>query len=207
MSKGMLDVSVHDARGVVADLLEKLGGPNGQEWLSAAKRFLRKEQPWPGCEFPTFTLEVNYDQSIEKSLSVGGYYQTNPSLTSRNFPFIRSGVKVVRFYLVHFNEAMQNSAVTRELEHLGAKLDLRDNFDATINELLAFGANHETRDFQRRFSIVARGSYWRDPHGDRIVPVLSGDDRERFVGLTWLDDTWDADCRFLVVGRHRKIVL
>jgi len=44
--KGMLDVSVREARGVVADLLEKLGGPDGREWFIAAKRFLRKEEPW-----------------------------------------------------------------------------------------------------------------------------------------------------------------
>lgn len=33
--------------GPVSDLCEKLSGKNGGEWLSALKRFLRKENPWP----------------------------------------------------------------------------------------------------------------------------------------------------------------
>lgn len=43
----MLDkVSVHDAQGVIADLMQKLGGDDGQAWLKSAKRFLRKENPF-----------------------------------------------------------------------------------------------------------------------------------------------------------------
>lgn len=45
MSKDMLGIA--EVKGVIADLLEKLGGPNGEEWLSASKRFLRKEELWP----------------------------------------------------------------------------------------------------------------------------------------------------------------
>jgi hypothetical protein len=33
--------------GVVRDLLERLGGADGETWLAATKRFLRKEDPWP----------------------------------------------------------------------------------------------------------------------------------------------------------------
>ena len=47
MSKDMLDqVSVHDAQGVVTDLMEKLGGNNGHEWLVATKKFLRTPRVW-----------------------------------------------------------------------------------------------------------------------------------------------------------------
>lgn len=51
MSKDMLGIVVRklvtlplDVLGIVCDLLEKLADP---EWVSATKRFLRKENPWP----------------------------------------------------------------------------------------------------------------------------------------------------------------
>ena len=47
----MLDkVSVQEAQGVLADLMQKLGGHDGQDWLHSAKRFLRKENPFPAVE-------------------------------------------------------------------------------------------------------------------------------------------------------------
>lgn len=48
MSKGMLGaVSVKEVRGVVSDMMEKCSGRDGRKWLVAAKRFLRREDPWP----------------------------------------------------------------------------------------------------------------------------------------------------------------
>lgn len=39
-------LGVHEVKGVVTDLIEKLGGADGRVWLLASKRFLRKENPW-----------------------------------------------------------------------------------------------------------------------------------------------------------------
>lgn len=41
MSGNMLGVK--DIKGLIADLMEKLGGPNGEEWLDGLKKFLRGE--------------------------------------------------------------------------------------------------------------------------------------------------------------------
>lgn len=47
----MLDkVSVQDAQGVLIDLMQKLGGHDGEDWLYSTKRFLRKENPFPVSE-------------------------------------------------------------------------------------------------------------------------------------------------------------
>lgn len=43
--------------GTVRDLLEKLSGPNGRMWLTALRRFLRKEHPWAKPN----VFEVNTD--------------------------------------------------------------------------------------------------------------------------------------------------
>jgi hypothetical protein len=56
MSKDVLGrVTVHDAQGVVTDLLEKLGGSHGDLWLVAVKKFLRTPRAW---KFPVWKTVV-----------------------------------------------------------------------------------------------------------------------------------------------------
>ncbi len=152
------------------------------------------EQKLPAHDSATFTLLVNYGQSVEEALRAGNYDWANNDLTSRNFPPTRCGTDTVRLHLVHFNKAMGDDEITRRLE----KLNLSD---ATIEELLALGANPVTRDLQRQFPIVARGSVWRDSDRYRNVPVLWRYGSERHAGLGSLGLKWDADYRFLVVGK------
>ena len=61
MSDNML--GVREVSGVVTDLLEKLGGENGKEWLVETKRFLRKEPCWSRPSKPF---------SIWMTINVGG---------------------------------------------------------------------------------------------------------------------------------------
>ncbi len=44
MLKSML--GVNDVRGPITDLLDKLGGQEGERWLEETKRFLRRENPF-----------------------------------------------------------------------------------------------------------------------------------------------------------------
>jgi hypothetical protein len=69
--KGMLGaVTVHEARGVVADLLAKLGGRNGRVWLESLKDFLRED---PGlAEEPKKEPKVEpKTSSIWKTITIG----------------------------------------------------------------------------------------------------------------------------------------
>ncbi len=184
----MLGISVHDAQGVVTDLLEKLGGSNGQEWLSASKKFLRKEDPWP--ESNVFTLTVNYDLSIEDA--AGNYDWVNDNITNRNFPLTRRGTETIEAHLVHFGRVMTSDEVLDELDKQGLR-------SATIEELLAFGADHP--ELQRQFPIIALGSVWVDPGGGRCVPVLWSFGRRRSVGLSWLGYEWLSRYRFAAVSK------
>lgn len=45
--KSMLGSALAEVAGPLKDLAEKLGGKEGEWWLAALKRFLRKEEPWP----------------------------------------------------------------------------------------------------------------------------------------------------------------
>ncbi len=48
MSKGMLGkLPLSEIRGPRDAFEEKLAGEDGEKWLEAFKRFLRKENPWP----------------------------------------------------------------------------------------------------------------------------------------------------------------
>lgn len=68
MSKDVLDntVSVLEAQGIVTDLLQRLGGKQGREWLVATKRFLRKENPWTDAMMGVSVEELNLidDQNV-----------------------------------------------------------------------------------------------------------------------------------------------
>ena len=47
MSEGMLGkLSLLETQGPRSDLEQKLAGPEGEKWLAALKRMLRKENPW-----------------------------------------------------------------------------------------------------------------------------------------------------------------
>ncbi len=46
MSNDMLGLALRDVRGLLNDLMEKLCGEEGEVWLKAFKKFLRKENPW-----------------------------------------------------------------------------------------------------------------------------------------------------------------
>lgn len=67
MSQDMLDVTVHQAQGIITDLLQKLGGPNGHEWLAASKRFLRMQCVWGSAK----------DFPLWKTITLGRYKNAN----------------------------------------------------------------------------------------------------------------------------------
>ncbi len=50
--------SLLGTEGPLADLVEKLNGPNGQLWLTNLKRFLRKEIPWVDNDSRNFIVKT-----------------------------------------------------------------------------------------------------------------------------------------------------
>ena len=68
MSKDMLGmVPLSEAWGLVTDLVGKISGVDGREWVNQTKHFLRKEKVvWGGEAFPLFSSETNcYDLNIQ----------------------------------------------------------------------------------------------------------------------------------------------
>ncbi len=152
------------------------------------------EQKLPAHESTVFTLKVNYGQSVEKALKAGDYDWADENFTSRNFPPTRRGTDTVELHLIRFNKVMTSDAVIKKLDTQGLR-------PATIEELLAFGVNPETRNLQRQFKIIALASVWQNSNGRRNVPVLCKLACGRVADLLWFGFEWLSLYRFLAVSK------
>ncbi len=66
MDNAMLGEALRQIGGPLKDLFEKLAGSEGMIWLSALKRFLRKENPW--AEMTAFfphTITLGFHKTVE----------------------------------------------------------------------------------------------------------------------------------------------
>ncbi|MDI6603226.1 MAG: hypothetical protein QME57_03890, partial [Patescibacteria group bacterium] len=78
-------------------------------------------------------------------------------------------------------------------------LDQMEYRPVELHELLAFGEQYP--DIQRKFLIVALGSVWWSPRGDRCVPYLYTDvEHRRHLALhcaegVWFSNYWFVVCR------------
>ncbi len=65
--RNMLGGALAEVAGPFKDFAEKLGGDQGEQWLEAFKRFLRKEEPWPS--FPVWkTVKLGVNPETVKNL-------------------------------------------------------------------------------------------------------------------------------------------
>jgi len=77
--KNMLGIALRDVRGLLNDLTEKLCGEDGEIWLEAFKKFLRKENSWKVGTFKVWkTIKLGTglktDDAFRKALKAGGHY-------------------------------------------------------------------------------------------------------------------------------------
>ena len=142
-------VSLHEAQGPITDLLEKLGGGNGQEWLCSIGKFLRKENPW-GLVVQTRSVLVNYDQSLEKAVQAGNYDGINETSEFLDTAYLstRSGSETVLLLLTKLRHSMPLDETLAELDYHGLQ-------PANVEQLLAVGAH---KYFLGRSLIMALGS-------------------------------------------------
>ena len=91
--------------------------------------------------------------------------------TAKNFPITGEGKVTAQLVLVHFNRDISSEDAVKEMAQMGLE-------PAKTEHLLAYGAQHWQRDPEL---VVALGSVWAGPDGDRGVPCLvgCGGDRDR----------------------------
>lgn len=145
-----------------------------------------------GATRKVFRLVVNYDESVETLVKRGKYDWTNDSITSKNFPTKRTGTSEVVVELVYLNRAVSTDEALAELDRMGFR-------PAELKELLVLGA--EQPELQREFPIVALGSVWQYPDGDRRCAYLGRYADGRDLDLYWLGRDWYGHCRFAAVRK------
>lgn len=139
-----------------------------------------------------YAITVNYDRSVEDGVRAGHYDCSNPDITSCHFPSSRKGMAEQKIVLVHFNREIGSDEAIRELDKQGLR-------SAELPELLAFGAKYP--DVQREFPVVALGSVWQSPDGNRNCASLHRLSDERALSLHWLALGWGSHCRFAALSK------
>jgi hypothetical protein len=97
-----------------------------------------------------YSLEVNYDRTIEDSLKAGKYGWSYYEIVTRNFPSNESGTKTIMVDLVELRANMVMENVIKEQASKGLR-------PATLKELLAFGEIYP--DIQTKLTLLGLGSY------------------------------------------------
>lgn len=138
----------------------------------------------------TYEVVVDYNQTLAQMIEAGHYDWVYRDITQECFPIEGEGRQEVEVRLFHFNQKMNSGKVLAELRKAGYR-------PATLPELLALGAAQP--DLQEQFPIVALGSVWPDPYGNRSVTSLSRRGSGRDLDLSWFGYAWGGICRFLAV--------
>ena len=149
--------------------------------------FLNGTLPTEAKASDSFTITVNYSQSLAEMIKAGKYDWTNSDITEKHFPVKGGGVVERMLTIHHYNRAMESKEVIAALEAIGKE-------PVPVEDLLAFGAKYPEE--QQKYPIIALGSVAR-VRGSRDVPYLGRRDSERVLGLRWFGGRWSEDCRFL----------
>ena len=164
--------------------IHRLATPDGETILGKVAEII------VGKVHQAFKVVVDYTKTLKEMVLVGKYDWVNENITQDHFPIQGSGKQEVQVALFHFGKIMASDQIIAEMEKQGYR-------STRIEELLALGASQ--LELQRQFPIVALGSVWRGPYGDRGVPVLDRGDARRRLGLHWLEHEWHESYRFAAV--------
>lgn len=181
-----------DRLGVVLDVVNKIGGSDGDLWRSRFGQVLREGVRTANASgYPTYPVTIDSALSLQEMIAAGRYDWVNDDITPECFPIQRSGTKTTEIALVHRNKTVESQPLIDELDREGYR-------PATIEELLALGAKYP--DLQREYPIVALGSV-AEVGGGRCVVCLDRWRDERGLDLLWFGSEWFEICRFAFVRK------
>lgn len=114
-----------------------------------------------------YTTLVDYSIGLVGMIVLGkyDYVQFGIGENINNFVVEGSGSQEIDIILVQLNTALSSDGAVAELDKLGYR-------PASVAELLAFGKSHP--EAQKNISIVALGSTYTLPSGERHVACLEG---------------------------------
>jgi hypothetical protein len=135
-------------------------------------------------------------QSLAAMIAACQFRYFNSNITEANFPITGPVADVADMLTFSQKDLGGQNMTTAQIE---AAIDQKGYRPATLAEQLAYAkAKWNGKDW-----VVALGSSWVGPDGDRSVPYLYGDGDGRKLHLYWFnpEDRWREDYLFLVVRK------
>jgi hypothetical protein len=171
--------------------MEKMGGEEGEEWLSALKRFLRKENPWEAKSGSQNPSSGESHPRVQELLRNG--WKIEPGGVSAE-----GALDISRFELREFLGRGESSVVgTTMLERAKAMGGLT-GLDSAVWLL----DNQEKIPTEwRGFFIACPGTILRGSDGNLHVPYLCWFGGRWYLDLDWIENVWYSSDR---VVRLRK---
>ncbi|MEI6420233.1 MAG: hypothetical protein WCO30_01240 [bacterium] len=206
MSNMLGGITLAETRGAISDLMEKLSGEHDVEWLTALKKFLRRENPWEKREWRAWkTIKLgtfkNVDE-IRKALKAGRHSISDWAKNILGKPAFKVSETEQDVELVNIS-----------VEELGFKEGAR--YADICKRALEFGLNQCPAEvgpqLRLQFKDQPKGTYVvvameaiADSNGDLSVFYLKRyDDGECCLLANYghADYVWDAHYRFVFLRR------
>src|SRR5262249_21695599 len=135
---------------------------------------------FPFRSFPMTTTQtrypvtIKYNKTLQQMIRVGNYRYVSEHIIEQNFPIDGSGTVSLELITFYFRRPISSKAAVCAMKRAGYRPSI-------LPELLALGRKYP--ELQRRFSIIALGSPWVSPYGDRRVPSLDIYEGNRTLSL------------------------
>jgi len=160
------------------------------------KDLLDRFDDQPHIPFPSYSITVNYDQTVEQLIEAGKYDWFDEDVTSRHFPSNEKGAAELVVYLVNFKRDISSEDAIKELDLQGLR-------PPTPKELLSLGIAQP--ELQCGYSIVALGCTWRKSYGD-VTLCLEACESHRYLHLRLYNNGWiSADWQFAAVEKGDEL--
>lgn len=172
-----------EAAGLTGQLAQKVIESRGNTLAKEVVALIRG----PQLTFPSYSVAVDYSQTVEELIRSGRYDWVNSDITPRNFPSREKGQAQLDIFLLNFDRNISSEDAIKAM-------DAQSLRPAILEELLTLGIAFP--DLQRQNSIVALGSTWRLPGGSESVPYLYGSGSLRGLSLAWFGGVWAPHWRF-----------
>lgn len=180
-----------EAAGLTGDLSQKVIESRGNALAKNVVNLIRG----PQIDFPSYSVTVNYDLTVEQLIKAGKYDWVNDDVTSGHFPLNLAGTKKKEIVLLPIDSRMSTEAVLGLINQFSKGKYRRPN----IKEGLALGAQYP--DLQREGPIAILCEPWRGSGGGVYVPGLGGSEGSRYLSLHWWSDVWPSCWRFAAVRK------
>lgn len=168
-------LALPEVQGPLCQLLGNLSGNEPTLWLTALKRFLRKENPW----LVFFQRDLRKEEGWEL---LEGQDEPEPIVVSR-------------FELVPFLKDGEPYIGGEELVRR-AREELRANFGQRQAEHFLAHQGQIPEEFRKYYLVFTR-TVWRVRDGRRSVPCLCWGGGQWVLRFYWLDRSFDDDYRLV----------